>query len=86
MPTSTHRRMVHEQVYLGKAHDANERRLSQGDDVDPSIPTNQTAEQTADNIPAHDSNEELRIAATKRGEGVDAARGQHGDQRGQTTR
>lgn len=63
------------------------RRLGQGDDVDPSIPTGQTPQQIADSLPAHDSNEELRIAGGKRGEAADASdRGQRGDQRGQTTR
>jgi hypothetical protein len=63
------------------------RRLGQGDDVNPNIPTGQTPEQTAEGLPPHNSNEELRIAGTKRGEADDdALRGQRGDQRGQTSR
>lgn len=63
------------------------RRLGQGDDIDPSIPTNQTPEQLATDIPAANSNEELRIAGDKRAVADDdATRGQGNDQRGQTQR
>jgi hypothetical protein len=63
------------------------RRLGQGDDVNPNIPTGQTPEDTAARLPEPNSNEELRIAGTKRGEADDdALRGQRGDQRGQTSR
>lgn len=64
-------------------------RLGQGDDVNPAVVTGQTPEDVAERIPAHDSNEELRIAAAKRGEGVRAndERATLGrDERGQVTR
>lgn len=60
-------------------------RLGQGDEINPAVVTQQTAE----TIPAHDSNEELRIAGAKRGEGVragDERANPARDERGQTTR
>jgi hypothetical protein len=63
-------------------------RLGQGDEINPAVPTGQTSEDVARSIPAHDSNEELRIAASKRGEGIRAGddRTVGNDERGQVTR
>jgi hypothetical protein len=62
-------------------------RLGQGDIVNPSIPTGQTPEQVASELPEPNSNEELRIAASKReAADDDGARGTRPDQRGQVTR
>jgi hypothetical protein len=64
-------------------------RLGQGDIVNPAVPTGQTPEQMASEIPAHNSNEELRRAAEKRSAAdADQAtnRGTGADQRGFTER
>lgn len=45
-------------------------RLGQGDVVNPAVPTGQTPEQMRDELIEHDSNEQLRFAAEKRGDAI----------------
>lgn len=62
-------------------------RLGQGDVINPAVPTGQTPEQMSDEIPPHNSNEQLHIAADKRRAAENEhTRGGGQDERGYTTR
>jgi hypothetical protein len=60
--------------------------LGQGDVVNPNVPTGQTTEQIASEIPAPDSNLELRRAAEKRAGADDRSFPGGADTRGQVER
>jgi hypothetical protein len=60
--------------------------LGQGDVVNPNVPTGQTTEQIASEIPAPDSNLELRRAADKRAGADDRSFPGKADTRGQVER
>jgi hypothetical protein len=61
-------------------------KLGQGDIVNPNVPTGQTPEQIASEIPAPDSNLELRRAAEKRADSDDRSFPGKADTRGQVER
>jgi hypothetical protein len=61
-------------------------KLGQGDVVNPDVPTGQTTEQIASEIPAPDSNLELRRAAEKRAGADDRSFPGKADTRGQIER